>query len=352
MGRSIRPPCRRLDFLLLSVGVVAATVGRDTCSGRDCHEAEEESAALLQVPVPPSLEPGAGGDLSLVMAGAELEAGAGDPRTPPCCGSDLEIGLLMADRDLSCETVLLTNVFGTRKDPQGKLHAPPDFSYFERYYRSVLSVPGGRVKAVVLHDFLTEDVTSNYTTKDGSMSFVKVDISGLDPLMGLNDLRFQLFDEQIKKHPEWETVFITDISDVVVVHNPCGFVEKQPERIFSGSQRVALKPYPYMNGKFEELGGKYLEWYDSLVDYKRTLMNAGILGGKRSVVLKALSALNAVLLDPELSSRKQKTDVTVNMAAFNYALHSNFEGHMVTGFPLHSKFWNYENRTDVYFRHK
>jgi len=207
------------------------------------------------------------------------------------------------------------------------------------------------MKSVVLHDILDENITNTYTTRDGAVSFRKVDISGMDPIMGLNDLRFLLFEEELNKHPEWDTVFLTDIRDVVVVHNPCSLVEERPDALFVQSEKSSMKPFPYVRGKFEEMGGKYLEWYDAVPD-QTNLLSPGLIGGKRSVVLKALDGLNAVMTDPELASRKEGK-VKINFVAANYAFRTNFDSkNIVTGSPLHSEYWAYENRTDVYFRHK
>eukprot|EP00429_Kryptoperidinium_foliaceum_P065001 CAMPEP_0176067148 /NCGR_PEP_ID=MMETSP0120_2-20121206/33514_1 /TAXON_ID=160619 /ORGANISM="Kryptoperidinium foliaceum, Strain CCMP 1326" /LENGTH=341 /DNA_ID=CAMNT_0017400761 /DNA_START=51 /DNA_END=1076 /DNA_ORIENTATION=+ len=278
---------------------------------------------------------------------------ASDPRTPPGGGDDLDMSLLLEDHRSTCHTVFLTTVFGSRPDPQGKIHKPPTFDYIDRYYRSILAIPGGRAQAVVLYDTLPLDVIRNYSTGDGTVQFVNVDISGMDEKLGLNDLRYQVFEEQVKKHPEWDTIFMTDASDVIALHNPCVLVDKQPDKIFVGSQPQKMKPYTYIQMKFGELGGKYFDWYMAQPDGKLQLLNAGIIGGRRAKVLDALARMNKVLLDPELAIRRNGSEVKVNMPAFNYVFHAEFgDDKIVTGAPLHSKFWEYEARADVYFKHK
>jgi len=340
----------------LRLAVLCALVGAgasgDACA--DAETAETAEASLLQFAriAVNTLTEGEMAARALVMEQEASGLDLADPGTPPCCGSDLDMTMLLEDHNAQCETVFLTTLLATRKDPQSKIYGPPDFSYFQRYWRSILALPAGAGKAVIMHDYLPDNVTSNYSTKDGSVSFVKVDISGFDPLLGLNDLRYQLFEQQVKNHPDWDTVFLTDISDVVVLHNPCAFVERQPERVFVGSQHAKMKPYKFIRDKFLELGGKYLEWYDAQPDDHYTMLNAGILGGKRSMVLAALERMNAVVTDPELASRKAGEPVRVNMAAFNYVFYTAFANQTVTGHPLHSQFSLYDNRTDVYFRHK
>jgi len=309
---------------------------------------------MLQVSSPRAVNPGAGrvpsaGELSL----ATVASAVGHPLTPPGAGSDLDLAMLLADHSGDCKTVLLTNVFTTREDPQAKRHGMPTFEYFERYYRSILSLPSGRASAVIFYDDLPEDLVRNYTSGDGAVSFTKVDISGLDPIMGLNDLRYQVFEEHIKKHPEWETIFMTDINDVTVIHNPCAFVDRTPDKLFVGSQTEPLKPREFIHHKFEQAGGKYLKWYEAQPDFSLPLLNAGIIGGKRSVVLRALRKVNEMLEDPELPGRKMDVGVRINMEAVNYVFYTAFgRESLVTGVPLHSKFYYFQNRTDVYFWHK
>eukprot|EP00429_Kryptoperidinium_foliaceum_P018701 CAMPEP_0176038796 /NCGR_PEP_ID=MMETSP0120_2-20121206/19229_1 /TAXON_ID=160619 /ORGANISM="Kryptoperidinium foliaceum, Strain CCMP 1326" /LENGTH=354 /DNA_ID=CAMNT_0017372191 /DNA_START=65 /DNA_END=1129 /DNA_ORIENTATION=+ len=294
------------------------------------------------------------GDESHAHVGSQNKHhGPKELRGPPGGGVDLDLEMLVEDHSQACHTVFLTNVFTTRADPQGKRKGMPDFTYFERYYRSMLSLPSGRASALILYDYLPEELVSNYTTGDGTVSFLKVDVSHIDKLMGLNDLRFLVFEEQVKKHPEWETIFLTDIRDVMAIHNPCFFVNRNPDKLFVGSQPNNLKPYKWALRQFAMAGGKYLDWYNSQPDDDVVELNAGLLGGKRPMILSVLRKINEMLMDPELGGRKNHTNVTVNMAAVNYACYQGFgKEKVVTGSPLHSEFRSFENRTNVYFWHK
>mmetsp|Transcript_41308 Transcript_41308/g.115031 ORF Transcript_41308/g.115031 Transcript_41308/m.115031 type:complete len:328 (+) Transcript_41308:61-1044(+) len=325
------PLLRAAIGVACAAGTVGVALGAQPQSP-DLASASGDATALLQLQNPPE-----------------------HPRDfPPGGGLHLDLQLLMDDHVSDCDTVFLTTVLGSRHDPVRGGYIKPDFGYFERFYRSILAIPGGRAKAVILHDFLPENMTSRFTTADGSFSFVKVDISNVDHLLGLNDLRYQLYEEEVKKHPEWDNIFMTDGQDVVVLHNPCALVEQHPEKVFAHSQEgQTLKSYTWMKEKFEQMGGKYYDWYaKAKEDPAMTVMNAGILGGARPVVLKALAKLNAAILDPNLVRRKEGHQLISNMAAFNYVLRQDFAGDIVTGFPLHSKWFEWSNRTDVYFWHK
>jgi len=347
-----RTACLARAVLGMSLAVRVAASG-PACAG-EC----DADVALLQVksPLPEarsmaaisvhdqaeSLQEDEGANLDPLAYRSGMQAAGG--------GSALHLSLLLDDHSSTCETVFLTTLLSTRDDPQRHVAIQPNFTYIEAYWRSILSLPGGRAKAVVLHDSMPEEFTKKYTMPDGTFSFVKVDLSHVDPLMGLNDLRYQLFEEEVKKHPEWDTVFMTDSRDVVVLHNPCVLAERQPDKVFVGSQQDSMKPRWWFNESFHAMGGKYLEWYEAQPDGK-TKLSAGIMGGKRDLVLKGLAQLNAALMDPELELRKKGHTVAVNMAAFNYVFHGDMEQNVVTGHPVHSKWNEWENRTDVYFWH-
>jgi len=343
-------PCA--SFVAAALGALAAPIVGSSPAA--CEWDSVDDVGLLQAHGPLRTGP----ELALVYQ-MEEDLEETDPNLPAYKsglqaaggGSDLDLSLLLDDRSSTCQTVFLTTLLSTRHDPQRGAMIQPNFTYIEAYFRSIMSLPGGRAKAVILYDSLPEDMPRKYTPADGTVSFVKVDISGIDPLMGLNDLRYQLFEDQVKKHPEWDTIFMTDSRDVVVLHNPCVIVERQPEKMFVGSQLDSLKPRWWFNESFHAMGGKYLKWYEAQPDHTQVKLSAGIMGGKRELVLKSLAALNSALMDPELEVRKKGHQVVINMAAFNYVFHGEFEQAHVTGFPLHSKWNEWENRTDVYFWH-
>jgi len=314
-----------------------------------------ETMSLLQVALSEvNFAPLDGGDSPLDDADdPNMSLVHSDPRTPQGAGSDQDMKLLIDDHNAECKTILLTTVFGSRADPQRPRRHEVNIDYIDRYYRSVLSVPGAGVKAFIFYDTLAEETVRNYSTRNGVINFVKVDVPGMDKELGLNDLRFLVYEKEIRKHPEWETVFMTDSSDLIVLHNPCVFARKQPDKIFVCGQSSRLGDFKWITPKFEAMGGKYLEWYKAKENSDLRVLNAGILGGRRSTVLPVLAKMSKVLLDPNLAARKNGSSVKVNMAAFNYVIRKQFRAEdVVVGPPLHSKFAAYEQRSDVYFKHK
>mmetsp|Transcript_81308 Transcript_81308/g.225921 ORF Transcript_81308/g.225921 Transcript_81308/m.225921 type:complete len:223 (+) Transcript_81308:53-721(+) len=164
---------------------------------------------------------------------------------------------LIDDLQSTCHTVFLATVFSSRNNPVHGGRVKPTVSYFEKYMRSILTIPGGRVKAVVLHDSIPDNVTSPLTMADGSFSFVRLDTLRFPKWFILVDMRYAMIEEQVKQPPEPITVCMSGVRDVVFFHNPC---ERQPDNVFVHSQeQQALMGARYVAGQFKTLGGQYCE---------------------------------------------------------------------------------------------
>lgn len=108
-----------------------------------------------------------------------------------------------------------------------------------------------------------------------------------------------------------------------------------------------------MKARFQKMGGKYNDWYKNKLQDKTKILNCGITGGRRDMMLKLLSRMTEVLQDPALSVRKKKEDINLNMASLNYIVYTEFVGKLVVGSPVHSVYKRFETRRkDVWFIHK
>lgn len=253
----------------------------------------------------------------------------------------------------SCSTTILTTFITGKRDWQRKVYHKPTIEYMKGFYNSVMKVPGGNVHAVVLHDGLPKELMDTYS-KDGMLTFEKIDPSRYDPLLGVNDFRFLAFQDQLKSHPEWDVVFTTDISDVQVKHNPCGFVSREPDKLYVGVEPHQMGTHPWMKTLFQKMGGQYLRWFNTMGDLDHRIWNCGIIGGKRMKLLGLINDIVKVEMDPLLTQRKNHAEININMGALNWVLHNKYRNSdVVSDAPLHSTYKKYEGwRSDVYFVHK
>jgi len=311
----------------------AAAAAGSSLAGQ-CDSELSDSAALLQTNIAGRPE-------------------AGEDRGPAEEDSALASKMQWDDQHCACTTVFLAAVLDTGTNAvHHEDHRMGGFSFFQRYYESIIALPGGRAKAVIIHNRLPENLTR--AKSNSAVSFTKVDISGMHEHMTVVEWRWIVLFDQVRKHPEWDTLFMTDISDVVVHHNPCVFVQKHPGKLFASSEQNKGFGGWVLHSFFRQLGGKYLAWYgDHRASLPAKLLNAGVFGGHRADVLRFAVHMEAVLLDPELAIKKDATTHWFDPGAFNYALRAKFAlSDVVSGYPLHSWFWKYERRKDVYIKHK
>lgn len=170
-----------------------------------------------------------------------------------------------------------------------------------------------------------------------------------DSSVSCNDWRFWAYREWLKKHPEVEKVFCTDLFDVRVVQDPFSLIDGQYKLY------VAKQPSPCgvnyfragWRSSFDEDLPSWLE------DQPR--LNAGIFGGYREDVVEFCSLMVEQILTcwQKWKDRGLRGKPNANMPVFNFILYGQVRNFWAEGAPLHSIFRKYENdRRDVYFIHK
>jgi len=253
-----------------------------------------------------------------------------------------------------CGLEMVTTYFTTKKDWQRKRSAPVDFQMMKDYYDSARKL---KINVTIIYDELPEKILQY---ADDEFKFVQVNLTDYDALEGMNDVRFVIIDDIVKQHPEWRSIFLTDLFDSTVQINPCGHMSAG--KLYVGSEKDKLHQNAWMRKRFLEMGGKYLKWFDEKPSKYWPLLSAGIVGGQREIFSQFLGEMRAALSDPELTVRVNGTVGNMNMAAFNYVIRESMgleqndtEGYpgLVTGFPIHSRYKMWEDgRKDVWFVHK
>lgn len=249
---------------------------------------------------------------------------------------------------------LLTTYFTSKPHPLYEYTVEKDsLAYIEPWYRSTRELG---LRGVVFHDGLSRDFVETYSTS--KIEFVFVDPSRFE--FSLNDQRYFVFYDYLRSCPEVGKVFMTDASDLVVVQDPFPWIA--PGMLYVGNQPGRLHPpepeggtlesmsYDYIRERLETSGRNYRALLDELRRSPRAehpVLNAGILGGDRQVVLAILEALIEVL------RAIGKPHEDLNMGVLNYVVYRDAAFDFVTGAPVHSVFGSFQNdRKDVWFIHK
>tara|TARA_Y100001970_G_scaffold186363_1_gene226664 strand:+ start:8407 stop:9213 length:807 start_codon:yes stop_codon:yes gene_type:complete len=234
--------------------------------------------------------------------------------------------------------VIMTTYFFNNKDPQRNKTAPGnDIKYIKSWYESIKKLG---LNGIVFHDGLSNDFIKKYQTN-------KIKFEYVNPKSfkySLNDQRFVIYLDYLKKHPEIEKVFMTDGNDVKVVQDPFKYIKKA--KYYVGSEEKTIGNSKWILHKFKILNksNKYNSYFK-----ENRLLNAGILGGGCDNIIKMLHKMRDIFNDYDESMLKSN----LNMVVFNYVLYKYFPNNIVTRPPIHSLFKKYENnRKDVWFIHK
>jgi hypothetical protein len=222
---------------------------------------------------------------------------------------------------------------------------PDDYRLVQAWAESVAAA---KIKGVIFHNNLSPKTCETYT--NAYVSFVGIDYN---PTFNPNVFRYFVYRDYLQKHAlETLGVFVTDVSDVVLVNNPFEdqrFIN-QPNVFFCGDEDKPL------NNEWMRNHATHLR--EQIADYaayedrfgQDTLLNCGIMGGHTSVFIGFLEKLCAL---HERYNANNKTAYTGDMGAFNYLARTKYTDQIISGPPVNTVFKLYETeRTDCWFRHK
>jgi hypothetical protein len=210
------------------------------------------------------------------------------------------------------------------------------------------SVAGLGLRGILFHNNFTEATCAAHQNQH--IEFVNIDH---DPRFNPNVYRYFVYRDflQTSGH-QIDSLFVTDVSDVVVVNDP--FIQPlfadNPNALFCGDEPTKL------NNDWMLAHGTHLR--DQITDYAdyekkfadETLLNCGILGGHFPVMYSFIEQLCAI---HQRYNSDNKTAYTGDMGAFNYLARTQFNDQLIHGTPVNTVFKSYQNnRKDCWFRHK
>jgi len=210
------------------------------------------------------------------------------------------------------------------------------------------SITAANVKGIIFHNNFSEETCKSY--QNDSISFIKIDYkSQFNP----NVFRYFVYRDFLIHHiNQINGIFITDVTDVILVNNPFTdplFIEN-PSSLFCGDEPKSLHN-DWMIAHSENLRKNISDYatYESTFG-NETLLNCGIIGGSASLFFDFLQKLCAI---HQHSNRENKTAYTGDMGAFNYLVRTQFNNQLIYGAPVNTGFKLYEiERNDCWFRHK
>lgn len=213
-----------------------------------------------------------------------------------------------------------------------------DFKYIEPWYNSILSLD---LEARVFYDNLSDDFLDKYTTD--KIKFIKVQNSDYSNL----DWRWFCYRNFLKEN-KFDSVFLTDGSDVTVVKDPSLILKEFPETdLFVCKDSISLAQFPYIDIHREFNWNDYV-WFCIMAN-RLDLINMGVVGGSYKNILLFLNTFcqeRIKMGHPEFG----QADMWLGQYVFRSLLSDK---QILIGEPFTSVFKGYQiDRKDVYFIHK
>ena len=204
------------------------------------------------------------------------------------------------------------------------------------------------LQGVLFQNNFSEETCEKYSNEN--ISFIKIDYN---EKWNPNVFRYFVYRDFLLNFASTvHSVFVTDVSDVVVVKNPfeAFLFQENRDTLFCGDEPKTLDN-EWMNYHSAHLRNQIADFAEYEQSFAQdTLLNCGIIGGSTTVMLNFLESLCSV---HEQFNQDNKTAFTGDMGAFNYIARTQFNDRLIHGAPVNSIFKGYEgSRMDCWFRHK
>lgn len=213
-----------------------------------------------------------------------------------------------------------------------------DIKYIEPWYNSINQLG---LNGIVFYDNLTEEFVQKYQTD--KISFIKVNPS----IYSNNDWRFFVYRDYFEGHNAYDSIFLTDGSDVTVVRDPSNIIsDYRYIDFFVCKDSILLSQFPYIQ-IHDQAKWDNLHWF---LKYHKTLplINMGVIGGNYYNMMEFLNNFCETRI--QLGNPDFNSDMWIGQYVFRHKLSYK---NILLGEPFTSVFKKYENqRTDVYFIHK
>ncbi len=240
--------------------------------------------------------------------------------------------------------ILATYISGVFDVNRNQVLSDDDVSIIKEWADSIVAL---NLQAVVFHNTLSERSTAKYAK---NINFIKVHYN---EKYNANIFRYFLYSNFIKKNIKGlKNIFLTDVTDVIVVNNP--FLQKlfmnNPSSIFCGDEPKLLQN-DWMRDHSAHLRKKITLYALYEEKFKEApLLNCGIVGGNIKIIKPFIEKLCYI---HETYNSDNNTAFTGDMGAFNYLLRTNYNESIIHGTPVNTTFKAYEvERRDCWFRHK
>ena len=236
---------------------------------------------------------------------------------------------------------LITGVYDVNRSETLK---DDDFSAAEAWAKAITNL---KLQGIIFHNNFSEA-----TCKANESEFIRFVKVRYNAQFNPNVFRYFIYNNFFKENSHLlKNVFLTDVSDVIVLKNP--FVEKlyleNKNTVFCGDESEILDN-DWMQKHSQHLRSNIVDYANYEAFYKNeTLLNCGIIGGNFSIMKVFIDQLCAI---HKHFNKDNITAYTGDMGAFNYLIRTKYNDKVIHGNPVNTVFKKYSEDTSCWFKHK
>jgi hypothetical protein len=255
------------------------------------------------------------------------------------------MSILSTPKNVSKNVIMACHITGIYDNNRNNLLPNDDYSLVKSWADSITDL---KLNGIIFHNNFSEKTCLSYQNE--YIHFVKIDY---DSRFNPNVYRYLVYEQYLQNHShEIKNLFLTDISDVVVLQNPFlhSFFIQNKDTIFCGDEPKPLNN-EWMQEHSEHLRSKITDYADYEEKFgDAILLNCGIVGGNVKVMHELIEKLATL---HRLYNHDNQSSYTGDMGAFNYLIHTEFNDRFLHGNPINTVFKEYQDlRNDCWFRHK
>lgn len=250
----------------------------------------------------------------------------------------------MIDFKLAKNIIISSHITGVYDVNRNEILADDDFSIVSKWAKSISDL---NLQGIIFHNNFSDETCDAH--QNDAIRFVKINY---DLQYNPNVYRYFLYNEFLKLYShQFDNVFFTDVSDVVVLKNP--FVQKlfldNPMAIFCGDEPEILDNV-WMQNHGQHLRSKIPDYAIYEEKFKsNTLLNCGIVGGNSAVMKSFIADLWSIHSSFNFDNC---TKFTGDMGAFNYLVRTKYNSQLIHGNPVNTEFKKYSSDSNCWFQHK
>jgi hypothetical protein len=246
--------------------------------------------------------------------------------------------------NLSTNLILGCHITGVYDVNRSQILKDDDFSIIEKWANSIAKL---NIQAIIFHNNFSQQTVLKYQSEH--LLFIEI---VHDIRFNPNVFRYRVYSDFLKKYSNSiESLFVTDVSDVLVLQNP--FVQPlfitNPDHIFCGDEpTVGYNEWMHNHGS--HLRSRITDYINIESAYKsHRLLNCGIIGGTITTIQPLIASIWQI---HENYNFDNTTSFTGDMGAFNYILRKNYSNRIFHGSPVNSEFKSYFDDGTNWFMHK